>query len=47
MQLKSREMSVGVMTVSSLFFPRICFCTTEEGESGYEEKVVVAQTEGA
>ena len=28
--------------LSSLFSPQLCHCTTEEGESGYEEDVVLA-----
>ena len=31
-----------VFLLSSLFFPRLCHCTTEEGESSYEEEVVLA-----
>ena len=36
------DSSCSCVFLSSLFFPRLCHCTTEEGESGYEEEVVLA-----
>ena len=33
------DSSCSCVFLSSLFFPRLCHCTTEEGESGYEEEV--------
>ena len=40
------DSSCSCVFLSSLFFPRLCHCTTEEGESGYEE-VVLAWNEAA
>ena len=35
------DSSCSCVLLSSIFSPRICHCTTEEGESGYEEEVVL------
>ena len=36
------DSSCSCVFLSSLFFSRLCHCTTEEGESGYEKEVVLA-----
>ena len=36
------DSSCSCVFLSSLFFPRLCHYTTEEGESGYEEEIVLA-----
>ena len=41
------DSSCSCIFLFSLFFPRLCHCTTEEGESGYEEEVVLAFNEAA
>ena len=35
------DSSYSCVFLSSLFSPRLCNCTTEEGECGYEDEVVL------